>query len=360
MKVSMVVQFDVLHLYYLPQYLPVLKALKEAGVTATFVFYKNADVNLQKVMEDIICEESLDAVWVTDWTAALAHYQQAKPEWIIFGNAVNDLDKLHQHSKTVLMQHGIGPKACYYEVSQNPTTVRFVEGQHRLNRLNKLYPNGNFVDTGYAKLDAIFDDAKSDFSLSTLGLNETKPTLLYAPTFYPSSLEMMPKNLPQLLSEYNIIIKPHFFSLTKQKYRKQRDRLIHWQQFDNVYVANEQDYNLMPFMKVADVMLSDASSAIFEFAALNKPVIWCDFYKLRWSYRGIFSFRFKNRLDGDIEYFNKVAYQVKHAEKIPEVVRQALSEPSRNAKLKAQTILELAGVIDGQCSTRITNYLLEN
>ena len=66
-------------------------------------------------------------------------------------------------------------------------------------------------------------------------------------------------------------------------------------------LAKADDYSLLPFLKSADLMISDASSAIIEFAALNKPVLWCTFLQLRWNYRGIFSYRFKARMDKDYD-----------------------------------------------------------
>lgn len=347
--------FDVLHLYYLPQYLPVYKELVKRNVDVEFVFYQQIDEELNQVCQKIIKDEGLNVTWVENWNEALNLYLDKAAQWIVFGNKVSDLDAIHEVSKTVLMQHGIGPKQCYYQVSENLTTVRFIEGEHRLNRLLGLYPNGNFVDTGYAKLDAAFTE-QNTLDLVSLGLDPTKKTILYAPTFYPSSIECFAKSFAKEFADYNIILKPHFFSLTKAKYKKQRNRLNLWAKENNVYLAQVEDYNLMPFMAIADVMLSDASSAIFEFAALEKPVVWCDFYKLRWSYRGPFKFRFNKRVDSDIEYFNKVAYKATEYSNVKQQVETALQQGTKNTHL----IEELAGVVDGKCSERIVSYLVEN
>lgn len=356
----MKVIFDVLHLYYLPQYLPVLHQLQKQGYDVRFVFYKQAEDELNLICEKIALEEKLNVTWVDGWNEAFDFYLDYKADWIVFGNKVSDIDQIHTVSKTVLMQHGIGPKRCYYQVSENLTTVRFIEGQHRLNRLLSLYPDGNFVDTGYAKLDPILKDFESKINLTSLGLDESKPTILYAPTFYPSSIECFSQSFAKDFSDYNIIVKPHFFSLTKKKYNKQRKLLKHWAQFDNVYIAKLDDYNLIPFMGLSDVMLSDASSAIFEFAALDKPVVWCDFYKLRWSYRGIFSYRFKRRIDSDIEYFNAVASKATSYKEIQNAINEAQNLSNSDKELRKTTIQKLAGLTDGLCSERIVKYLMEN
>jgi hypothetical protein len=353
----MKVYFDILHLYYLPQYLPVAQKLQQQGVDCQYVFYRQEDPELQLICEAVARKDLQDVKWVDSLDDALQYYNVQKPDWVVFGNTINRLDEVLAPVKTALMGHGIGPKTAYYAFSKTQTDVRFVEGQHRLKRLESLYPNGHFVDTGYSKLDPAINDEPMSLTLESIGLDPNKPTILYAPTFYPSSIELFSKQFAQDFEDYNIIIKPHFFSMTKKKYRKQRRILEAFASHPNVYLAYFSEYNLLPFMALSDVMLSDASSAIFEFAALGKPVVWCDFYKLRWSYRGIFKYRFKNRLDEDLSYFNDVAVRVEDYKAIRSVVTDIDNQkfPRRD-----EVIEQLAGRIDGQCSDRIVNYLLEN
>ena len=182
----MKVVFDVQHLYYLPQYLPVIYILKEFTQEIKLIGYKSDNLLLNKIVKKSFEDTRIEYEIVEDWKKALSIYLIDKPHWIIFGNAVSNLDQLHRASKTVLMQHGVGPKSIYYEVSKNPTSVRFVEGIKRLSKLNNMFPNGNFIDSGFAKLDpAINKNVKLD-SLSSLGLDENKPTLLYACLLYTS------------------------------------------------------------------------------------------------------------------------------------------------------------------------------
>ena len=112
-------------------------------------------------------------------------------------------------------------------------------------------------------------------------------------------------------------------------YKKQRDLLKHWSNYDNVYLANVDDYSLIPFMATANLLISDASSAIIEFAALDKPVIWCNFLKLRWNYRGIFSYRFKKRMDEDYKEYSKIAVKTDSYEELKTTVKDQIMHPDQ-------------------------------
>jgi hypothetical protein len=350
--------FDVLHLYYLPQYLPVYHQLiKSKNGTAKFVFYHSIH---DEIIKDIIEQEKLDHIWVENEVQALSFYQTEKADWIFFANAFPHLNSVHQVSKTGQLGHGIGPKASYYTKSDTPTTVRFVEGGYRTQRLENMYPNDTFIDVGFCKLDPIINQQAQGFNLLDLGLDPQKKTLLYAPTFYPSSIECFPKSWPDEFKQYNILIKPHYFSLSKEKYHKQKILLEHWSTFENVYLAQVNDYSLVPFMVNADILISDASSALFEFALLNKPVVWCDFLKLRWSYRGIFSYRFKKRMDADYGEYSAIAVHANKYQQLKSLVTQQMNQPNMLEKIRLDYSAKLAGIVDGKASERIVKYLTEN
>lgn len=354
------VLFDTQHLYYLPQYLPVAALLKARGVKCEFVLYR--EEALDNVKEAAISDAGFEYVYLEDKSSAFDFYRHTSAQWIIFGNvpAFSAQQKRHISAKLALMQHGIGPKACYYDVSEFPFDVRFVEGKERLRRLSQRFPNKQFVDTGFAKLDPVFNHQYDDVKLSDLGLDPTKPTVLYAPTFFPSSIEHFRADWPASLADYNLIVKPHFFSLTKDRYKAHRERFNDWAQFDNVCVTGVADYNLLPFMQLADVMLSDASSAIFEFAALNKPVIWCDFYQTRWSYKGLLKFRLKQRLDPDIELFHKLTKRTSAAKYVRPAIAGCLKHPEAKQAARQELVNTMVGKTDGQCGARIAAYLTKH
>jgi CDP-glycerol glycerophosphotransferase (TagB/SpsB family) len=223
-----------------------------------------------------------------------------------------------------------------------------------------MYPNNKFIDVGFSKLDPIFNSETCGLDLDSLKLDPSKKTIIYAPTFYPSSLERFPKNFPEDFQEFNLIIKPHYFSLSKEKYKNQRKLLEHWKKYTNVYLAKVDDYSLVPFMAIADLLISDTSSAIIEFAALDKPVIWCNFLKLRWTYRGIFSYRFKKRMDKDYQEYSKVAVRSDSYKMLKDNVSKQILNPKVLSEQRLHYAEKMAGTLDGKASKRIVDYLLEN
>ena len=108
------------------------------------------------------------------------------------------------------------------------------------------------------------------------------------------------------------------------------------------------------------MLVSDASSALFEFALLNKPVIWCDFLKLRWNYRGIFSYKFKRRMDQDYGDYAQVAVHAKKYKELKLLVEQQLENPKQLESVRLELSEKLAGKLDGRSSVRIVEYLIDN
>ena len=354
------VYFDTQHLYYLPQYLPVAEKLTNAGVECIFVLYPEEGFDELKRSE--LDKAGMAYHFLDSPKNAHLFYQQNKADWIFFGNPPQfcKSEKAKIKARLALVLHGIGPKAIYYTASEFPFDVRFVEGQQRLQRLQEKFPESGFVDTGYAKLAPLFDGTPASIGLREFGLSPNKPTVLYAPTFYPSSIEKFDESLPQLLADYNVLIKPHYFSLTKERYEGQRALFKKWATHANVHIAGVEDYNLIPFMQISDVMLSDASSAIFEYAALNKPVVWCDFYQTRWSYRGILKFRLEKRLDPDLQMFHDLCTRATLPKQVPAAIESALNNPEKLEPQRLQITQDMVGATDGQCSERIKDYILAN
>ncbi len=347
--------FDTQNIYYVPQYYPIYLELLLRGFEAEFVCYENKNSRA-------IFAKSLDAKqhWVSDEEEAQKYYSVEKPDWIFFGNKFEGLGLIHQFSNTAQLGHGIGPKPSYYRKSDTPMTIRFMEGLLRLNTIKKMYPDDKFIQVGYSKLDPLFDGSERGLDLEQFGLDSRKKTLLYAPTFNPSSIEAFPDDWPDDFKDCNVLIKPHTFSYTRKKYKAHREKFRKWDKFNNCYVANEKEFSLLPFLKTSDVLISEASSTLFEFIAMDKPVVVANFFKLKWSYRGIFKKRFKKRFMKDNVLYKDIGPHVSSYKEIKPIILNELKSPESYRERRRQYSIDHVGPTDGKVSKRIVDYLVSN
>ncbi len=352
----MLVIFDTANAYYLPQYLPIIEVLKANGHDTVLVCYScNIGDDFKK---GAVTQLDVECRWMEGEKEASNLYVELKPDWVFFGNSFKYLGLLHSAGiQTAQLGHGIGPKPSYYHKSSTPMTVRFIEGSGRLARIKELYPFDKFVQVGFSKLDPMFNNKEVGLDFKKLGLDVYKPTILYAPTFNPSSLGCFPDDWPKDFSNYNILIKPHTFTYAIDKYASQRVKLKKWSVFPNVYVASPLELSLLPFMKSADVLLSEASSTLFEFAALDKPVIVCDFFKIKWSYRGPLRYRFEKRFGKDNVLYKDIGEHVKSYRELLLAVPNQLTNPEEYKKRRLDYTEKHVGHTDGKASQRIVTYL---
>ena len=129
------------------------------------------------------------------------------------------------------------------------------------------------VETGWPKLDVYgkelhkYDPDK----LFLLKKYKAKKIILYAPTFSPS-LTSAPYVLSQLeelasVKEYLVLIK--FHDLMAEDMIDSYKKLS--KGFENVLFIEER--NIIKYLLIADLMISDTSSVVYEFLLLDKPVI---------------------------------------------------------------------------------------
>jgi CDP-glycerol glycerophosphotransferase (TagB/SpsB family) len=170
----------------------------------------------------------------------------------------------------------------------------------------------------------------------------------------------MADDFPADIDRFNLIIKPHFFSFTKSRYRAQREKCDCWQQYPNVYFAPKDRVIPVPYLAVADLLISEASSMLFEFAALDKPAIWCDFLTLRWTYKGPLRFRLNRCMDSRITRYHDMAVHAASYSDLTRLIGEQLQEPHRFRDKRRQYCTELMGSLDGGVSKRIADYLLES
>ena len=129
------------------------------------------------------------------------------------------------------------------------------------------------VETGWSKLDVYGNELHKYDSdkLTLLKKFKAKKIILYAPTFSPS-LTSAPYLLTQIeelakSKEYLIVIKFHDLMAENLIYSYKKLSMS----FENVLFIEER--NIIKYLLIADLMISDTSSVVYEFLLLDKPVI---------------------------------------------------------------------------------------
>ena len=64
----------------------------------------------------------------------------------------------------------------------------------------------------------------------------------------------------------------------------------------NIFLVPNEQFDIIPYYRIADLLVSDISSTMFEYLPLNRPIIQAECYTLRLKHR-IFPHRFWKRLD---------------------------------------------------------------
>jgi hypothetical protein len=135
---------------------------------------------------------------------------------------------------------------------------------------------------GMPKVDCLVDGSLNrDDLLQQWELDPARPTVLYAPTWSPeSSLNVMGISLiERLLSmPLNLIVKLHDRSRDR---RAMYSGGVDWSERLRPLLAREHARlaaaaDITPYLAAADVMLTDHSSAGFEFLLLDRPIVRID------------------------------------------------------------------------------------
>lgn len=135
------------------------------------------------------------------------------------------------------------------------------------------YGDFEVTETGWPRQDWIhanlhtFDGEKE----SLLKAHGKKRLVLYAPTFSPSltSLPHIRESLRQLVREKDVLLLVKLHPLTRPEWVEAYKQLAE----EEEHILWRDDHNVTKYQLMADLMISDTSSTVYEFLLLDKPVI---------------------------------------------------------------------------------------
>ena len=143
----------------------------------------------------------------------------------------------------------------------------------RFNELKEKHGTFDVVETGWPKLD-IYGQEKNNYHEEKellLKKYNTNKIILYAPTFSPSltSATDLFNDIENLAIETGYVILIKFHDLMSENLIKSYKNLA--EKHKNIVFKEEK--NIIKFLILADILISDTSSVIYEFLLLNKPAI---------------------------------------------------------------------------------------
>ncbi|MDB9854247.1 CDP-glycerol glycerophosphotransferase family protein [Candidatus Marinimicrobia bacterium] len=353
--------FETHHLYYWPNYRPIIEELKKRE---NYTIHASMPIRTSLIEFEIFkkaCSElKVSFIEADDEGARIVKVLKNRYDIIVVGN-VGQLNKIvHKTTLTVMVYHGIGLKQSYYNDIDDRINIRSVESLDRFNELKKIGFENIFL-TGFTKLDRFKTIKKNEINTikESLNLDLNKKTILFAPTFYPSSLEALYNEIKFLSKECNIIVKLHGFSWEQKRFIYQSqiyEKLS--KQNSSIKLLENNVYDIMPYYMIADLLISDISSTLFEYLPLDKPIIQAQCFTLRLKHK-IFSNRFWRKLDLKRLENIDFTYKITKADDLLSRSFYALENPQEMSKKRAKALKNFLFKADGKASYRLINAIEE-
>lgn len=140
-------------------------------------------------------------------------------------------------------------------------------------KLQQHHADFEVVETGWTRQDWIarhrhdFDQERQQL----LNSHRCERIVLYAPTFSPrlTSLPKIKDQLVRLVEQKKVLLLIKLHPLTAREWVEEYQQLA--QTYPNILFEN--DFSVTKYMLMADAMVSDTSSTIYEMLLLDKPVV---------------------------------------------------------------------------------------
>jgi len=228
--------------------------------------------------------------------------------------------------------HGLGiEKKSHYKIRHffdvYCTSGPFVT--KKFNALQKKYKYFSVIETGWPKIDYILNFPRNDLK-TKFNIPKDKKIILYAPTHSRKmqSAEVLLPIIPK-------IIRDNEFWLIKFHELMKKEIVDDFTKRSKKNVLPINSYDITPFLHLADVLVSDTSSVIYEFMILDKPVV---------------TFRTQDRIDKGIN--------IKEPQELRTALDRSLANPMEFHENRMKHLSEINPYRDGKTAKRIFETLI--
>jgi len=351
--------FEHHHLYYLPQFIPVIEEMKSRDSFQIAVSLSHdASPKERTIFRNAIGLLDIELIESHSETERRSILLSRGFDVIVVGNRGHIETIADNNSLVVMAYHGIGLKRSYYRDTSPRVGLRAVESEERFQEL-QAQGQRNLVLCGFPKLDPLsgLNGFDHDRWLEDRDLDPGREVILYAPTFYPSSLGQMLPILPELSKWANVIIKLHHFSWFMPKYRAHHVKYEGIaSRTEHIHLAPPDEYDILPYYRVSDLLVSDISSTLFEFLALNRPIIQADFADLRPKHR-LLPWLIGRRLDSRRFHEMEFTYRCDSPDRIRILVDHAFKHLDEMSSQRSKAADRFLYRLDGKASARLVDAI---
>jgi len=268
---------------------------------------------------------------------------------------------IYKNTQICLVYHGptFNKSVTYRELKKYSSSqyLIFAESQYAIDKMKEFDCLG-LADTkivGFPKMDPIinhkFDKLKI---LPKLGLDKNKKTILYAPTYKPTSIYDLADAIFEATKEYNLIIKLHHYSWMGKYASRKQSRYVQnlCKKFKHAVLLPRETFNIVPYFAVADTLISEASGGLIEFLITGKVAIVYELNKQMLQ-------RTNNEslLLHDEKFLNDVNIRIDNPSQLRKAIRRALN-PSQTMLKNVNRVKEKYFYkCDGQASQRVKTVI---
>jgi len=185
----------------------------------------------------------------------------------------NDVPHFIQGIKVQIFHGLAGEKKGHFRI-RDYFDLYLTQGPYftqRFTKLSKKHKNFRVKETGWSKLDPLFSSSGKTVQKKEQLLKQynVKSIVLYSPTFSPSltSAQKLLKMITDISQNDDILVIIKFHDKMDLNVIKLYQSI----RSKNLIISKEKD--ILPLLQIADIMISDTSSVVYEFILLNKPVI---------------------------------------------------------------------------------------
>ena len=355
----MKILFEHQHLYYLPQFEPMINVLKARGHNGLFGSICESVPDIEKnVFQENMARLGLKTIQANFEPQRCRILKDEKFDLIFIGNKTSLNSIAVADSFVVMIYHGIGLKQSYYTDLTDRLNLIAVESSFRAEKLNNL--GYTAVDCGFIKLDYIpkLSNQGKQSRMRDMGLNPDKPTLLYAPTFYPSSLKKTIPILPDLVSEMNVMVKLHQFNWTMPRYTPLNEKLLDIERrVEGLALIGFDQFNVLDIFPLADLLVSDFSSTLFEFLPWDKPIIQTAYFTPRFKHI-IFPAVLNRRMDKVRTLEADFMYNCSRPDALVGIVKDVVNKDGQSKPYSDDLKQRFLGRMDGGASERLVEAMI--